>query len=126
MDERRRSRRITYRAVARVGGLNIGRRRARLSDLSTNGAYISAGAALPVGHRTVLSFTLVDRELSPEIEVVYAESGKGMGVQFINLSPSERALIRSLVAAEAGGLATRRRDSPRSRFARSRRAHSAR
>jgi hypothetical protein len=27
-------------------------------------------------------------------------SGRGMGVRFINLSPSERALIRSLVEAD--------------------------
>ncbi len=77
----------------------------RLTDLSVGGARIDSRTALPVGHRTVLSFTLVDREVSPEIEVIYAVSGKGMGVQFINLSPSERALIRSLIAADASASA---------------------
>ncbi len=124
MDERRRSKRISCRAEARVRGLGRRRLPVRLSDLSTHGACLDSGTALPVGHRTVLSFTLVDRDLSPEIEVVYAVTGKGMGVQFINLSPSERALIRSLVAAEAGRTATPPHDIPRSRFARSRRAHS--
>ncbi len=124
MDERRRSKRISCRAEARVRGLGRSRVPVRLSDLSAHGARIHARTALPVGHRTVLSFTLVDRDLSPEIEVVYAVAGQGMGVQFINLSPSERVLIRSLVAADARRALSPGRDTPRSRFARSRRAHS--
>jgi hypothetical protein len=55
---------------------------------------------LPVGRRAVLSLTLVDRDIRAEIEVIYAVPGHGMGVQFINLSPSERELIESLVESE--------------------------
>jgi hypothetical protein len=80
--------------------LDIGRVDARVTDLGVGGAHMDARTTLPVGRRAVLSFTLIDREVSAEIEVIYAVPGHGMGVQFINLSPSERVLIKSLVEAD--------------------------
>jgi hypothetical protein len=100
MAERRRSKRVVCRAEARVGGLEPTHAATRLADLSAEGAYIDSPMTLGVGERAAVSFWLVDRDVSAEIEVVYAVPGRGMGVQFISLSPAERELIKSLVEAE--------------------------
>jgi hypothetical protein len=42
-------------------------------------ARMDSLATLPVGHRAVLSFTLIDREVTAEIEVIYSVPGRGMG-----------------------------------------------
>ena len=99
MIERRSSRRVAYRAEAHVDGPHASRTPTRVADLGADGAYMDSPATLPVGHRAVLSFTLIDRELTAEIEVIYSVPGRGMGVRFINLSPAERSLIKSIVEA---------------------------
>jgi hypothetical protein len=100
MAERRHEKRVTCQADAHIDGLEAGRLHAQVTDLGVGGAHMDSHATLPVGRRAVLSFTLVDREVSAEIEVIYAMPGRGMGVQFINLSSAERELIKSLVDAD--------------------------
>ena len=99
MIERRSSRRVAYQAEGHVDGPHTSRTPARVAELGADGAYMDSPATLPVGHRAVLSFTLIDRELTAEIEVIYSVPGRGMGVRFINLSPAERSLIKSIVEA---------------------------
>ncbi len=101
MAERRQGQRISCQADAHIDGPDDGHLHARVTDLGVGGAHMDALTTLPVGRRAVLSFALIDREVSAEIEVIYAMPGHGMGVRFINLSPSERVLIKSLVEADS-------------------------
>lgn len=105
MTEKRQATRIPYHVDVIVSGLDTSHAPTRIMDLSTGGAYIDSRTVLPAGHHAIVSFMLVDRELSPEIEVIYAVPGMGMGVQFIGLSASERELIRALVDTEVSGSA---------------------
>jgi hypothetical protein len=100
MAERRQGKRISCHAGAHIDGLDVGHLQARVTDLGVGGAHMDTLTTLPVGRKAVLSFALIDREVSAEIEVIYAVPGHGMGVRFINLSPSERVLIESLVEAD--------------------------
>jgi hypothetical protein len=101
MAERRHGRRITCHADAHIDGLDVGRLQAHVTDLGVGGVHIDTRTTLSAGRTGILSFTLIDREVTAEIEVIYTVPGRGMGVQFINLSPSERALIESLVEADS-------------------------
>jgi hypothetical protein len=100
MAERRHGQRISCHADGHIDGLDVGRVHALITDLGVGGVHVDTRTNQPVGQRGILSFTLIDREVTAEIEVIYTVSGRGMGVRFINLSPSERALIRSLVEAD--------------------------
>jgi len=101
MSEKRRGRRIVYHVEARVEGLETGRQSTRVTDISTEGAFIDSRTVFPVGRRGVVAFAVGDREISVEIEVVHAMSGMGMGVRFVNLGAEERALIETLIKAHS-------------------------
>jgi hypothetical protein len=97
--ERRGSKRITFYADARLDALDPYSALARVSNLSTSGAFIDAPSVLPPGTFSRLTFRARDREIRVSIEVVRSVPAIGMGVQFVNLGPEDLAVIEALVRA---------------------------
>jgi len=74
---------------------------ARISDLSTTGAFLDSMNPLPVGTRLVLRFRAGPKEVHAAAEVVHSMPSFGMGVRFLELSGESRAAIEALVRAQA-------------------------
>ncbi len=74
---------------------------ARISDLSTTGAFLDSMNPLPVGTKLVLRFMAGPREVTAAAEVVHSMPSFGMGVRFRELSAESRAAIEALVRAQA-------------------------
>ncbi len=97
--ERRKAARVTYFAEAWLEGLDVSRTSVRLGDLSTEGAFVDARTVLPPGTVARLRFRLEEREISVMTEVRYAIPAIGMGLQFLDLPPGDRAAIQTFVAS---------------------------
>lgn len=93
-DERRTSERIRYVVEVELDGLL----RARLLDLSPEGAFIESRTAFTPGAVVQLRFTLLGREIETAAEIRHSCRGIGMGVKFIGLDPLVRAEIGRLLA----------------------------
>ncbi len=74
---------------------------ARISDLSTTGAFLDSMTPLPVGTRLVLRFMAGPQEVHAAAEVVHSMPSFGMGVRFLDLSGEGRAAIEALVSEGA-------------------------
>ncbi len=74
---------------------------ARISDLSTTGAFLDSMNPLPVGTKLVLRFTAGPHEVRAAAEVVHSMPSFGMGVRFLDLSGEGRAAIEALVSEGA-------------------------
>jgi hypothetical protein len=74
---------------------------ARISDLSTTGAFLDSMNPLPVGTRLVLRFVAGTREVRAAAEVVHSMPSFGMGVRFLDLSGEGRAAIEALISEVA-------------------------
>jgi hypothetical protein len=74
---------------------------ARISDLSTTGAFLDSMNPLPVGTRLVLRFMAGAQEVQAAAEVVHSMPSFGMGVRFLDLSGEGRAAIEALVREQA-------------------------
>ena len=98
--DQRRSRRVIYYSEALVEGLDVGGAMARVSDLSTSGAFIASRTVMPPGTLTKLTFRVRYREIQVTVAVRYAIPEIGMGVRFVNLSQEDRALIEEVVKAQ--------------------------
>lgn len=74
----------------------------RAGNLSVGGAYFVQTIPLPLGTRVRLRFTLPgdSKELACAGEIVSAKD-LGMGVQFVDLAPADRARIERLIARAA-------------------------
>jgi len=73
------------------------------ANLSVGGAYFTHTFPLELGRRVQLKFTLPGPEqavVECKAEIVTAE-GLGMGVQFIDLAPADRARIENLIHRKA-------------------------
>jgi len=70
---------------------------ARISDLSTTGAFLDSMNALPAGTKLALRFRAGPQEVRVAAEVVHAMPQFGMGVRFLDLSGESRAAIEALV-----------------------------
>lgn len=70
----------------------------RASNLSVGGAYFTQTCPLPLGTKVQLKFTLPGEEaqISCRAEIVTAKE-LGMGVQFTDLSDTDRARIEALI-----------------------------
>jgi hypothetical protein len=71
---------------------------ARISDLSTTGAFLDSMNPLPAGTRLVLRFMAGPQEVRAAAEVVHSMPSFGMGVRFTDLSGEGRAAIEALVS----------------------------
>ena len=73
---------------------------ARISDLSTTGAFLDCLNTLPVGTRLGLRFVLNEHLVTVVSEVMHSMPQFGMGVRFLNLSPESRAMIENLLGSQ--------------------------
>jgi len=74
---------------------------ARISDLSTTGAFLDSMNPLPPGTKLALRFMAGPREVRVGAEVVHGMPSFGMGVRFLDLSGEGRAAIEALVREQA-------------------------
>jgi hypothetical protein len=74
---------------------------ARISDLSTSGAFLDSMNAVPPGTRLALRFTAGGQEIRAAAEVVHTMPQFGMGVRFLDLSGDDRAAIEALVREQS-------------------------
>jgi hypothetical protein len=74
---------------------------ARISDLSTTGAFLDSMNPLPAGTRLALRFRAGAQEVRAVAEVVHSMPSFGMGVRFVDLSGDARAAIAALVSGQA-------------------------
>lgn len=70
---------------------------ARISDLSTTGAFLDSMNPLPPGTKLALRFKAGPREVQVSGEVVHMMPQFGMGVRFLDLSGEDRAAIEALI-----------------------------
>jgi hypothetical protein len=70
---------------------------ARMSDLSTTGAFLDSMNGLPPGTKLALRFAAGEHEVRAAAEVVHTMPNFGMGVRFLDLSDDDRAAIEALV-----------------------------
>jgi hypothetical protein len=97
-DDRRRSQRALFCNEVEVVG--FGPRRS--SDLSAGGMFIEAIAAFPRDTVLQLRFKLQEDEPSPIVvkaKVLYIVNGIGVGVEFMDLAPSDRMRIERMLSA---------------------------
>jgi hypothetical protein len=73
---------------------------ARISDLSTAGAFLDSMNPLPPGTRLALRFMAGAQEVRVAAEVVHTMPNFGMGVRFLDLSREGRAALEALVSAQ--------------------------
>jgi hypothetical protein len=69
----------------------------RVRDLSVGGAFVTTPAPPPVGSRVKLLFVLPEGEVRIEGIVRYAESKKGMGLEFTHMGTGDGARLRELM-----------------------------
>jgi len=93
-EEKRASKRIRQFVEVELDGLV----RARLSDLSAEGAFIESRTVLTPGSVVQLHFTVLGRDIETAAEVRHSCPGIGMGVKFISLDPPIRTEIARLLA----------------------------
>ena len=74
---------------------------ARLTDISLGGCYLEIMSPLPVLTYVNLALTLEEQRLQARGQVVVCHPNFGMGIQFIDLSPGDRRMLESWLAAMA-------------------------
>ena len=70
---------------------------ARMSDLSTTGAFLDAMNGLPPGTKLALRFNAGQQEVRVAAEVMHTMPNFGMGVRFLDLADEGRAAIEALI-----------------------------
>ena len=70
---------------------------ARMSDVSTTGAFLDSMAGLRPGTKLALGFKVGAQEVRVAAEVMHTMPQFGMGVRFLNLSGEGRAAIEALI-----------------------------
>ena len=96
------SRRKFVTRVERDEGIFLGFSR----DISVGGMFIETKTPFPEGYALKLRFHLDDGgpELVVEAEVCYMVMNLCMGIEFVDLSPSDRARIETYVGKAEGGV----------------------
>ena len=79
-----------------------GKSTARISDISLGGCYIDTIAQAPIGEPLTLQLIASTGETKQlRGRVTYALEGFGFGVEFVDLTDSQRDFLKRLVAAAA-------------------------
>ena len=80
---------------------NTGRYDARTSDLSLGGCFIDTIGRVTSGERLKFKLRMADEEwIEVEGAVIYAYPNVGFGVQFTNISESDKKKLEKLVNPE--------------------------
>jgi hypothetical protein len=105
-DERRRSPRFPFSAVAEVMDRRSGARMpVRIADISQDGCYADALNVFPTGTHVVISIRHANLEFRTMATVAYALPSMGMGVQFAETTPEMRAVLERWIAEACGEIA---------------------
>ena len=102
--EQRQYRRATIRTETWIGQDGIFTRTAEtLRDLGEGGAFVETPQRFPLGAILSLRFKLpgVHRLIAGTVAVRNFRGGNGLGVEFLDLSPSDREDLRSFVCSNA-------------------------
>jgi PilZ domain len=70
---------------------------ARMSDISTTGAFLDSMSGLPPGTKLALGFRVGETPVKVAAEVVHTMPNFGMGVRFLDLPGEARAAIEALI-----------------------------
>ena len=70
---------------------------ARMSDVSTTGAFLDSMSGLHPGTKLALSFKVGAQVVQVAAEVMHTMPQFGMGVRFLNLSGEGRAAIEAVI-----------------------------
>lgn len=73
--------------------------RARLRDLSGQGAFVRTADPFPIGDRLHLKFQLEGKWVKATGVVRHSELGYGMGIQFLAIQPGHRQTLESYLSA---------------------------
>jgi len=95
--ERRAVKRISYICEVECEGGGRSRFATRITDLSTNGAFIDSITAFAPGSFIKLKFRIKDVVIETAAEVRYSMPQIGMGVRFLTLMPEHISALQSLV-----------------------------
>jgi len=80
-----------------------GKRSARISDISIGGCYIDTIAQVPVGETLQLQISSSSgNTMQFAGRVAYVLEGFGFGVEFIDLSDTQREFLSQIVSSAAG------------------------
>ena len=79
---------------------------ARLTDISLGGCYLETMSPMPVLTYINLGLILEEQHLNAKGQVVVSHPNFGMGIQFIDLSPADRKMLESWLAALAPKVVT--------------------
>lgn len=89
--DRRKSARFAVSASADMLELRTRTRLSgRASDLGEGGCYVDTVTPFPAGTTVVLNLTSEHHKVHAMANVVYAHSGKGMGLAFAEMTPTQR------------------------------------
>ena len=69
-------------------------------DISPGGLYMNTQAEIPEGSVLTLRIPLAGRDIVCNGEVVYSNTGRGVGVNFQGLSDEDRAYLERTLAGE--------------------------
>lgn len=69
-------------------------------DISPGGLYMNTQAEIPEGSLLTLRIPLAGRDIVCNGEVVYSNTGRGVGVNFQGLSDEDRAHLERTLAGE--------------------------
>ena len=96
-EERRTAKRISFRTEIEWAGPDMPVIQTRTGNLSTGGTFIETITNLQVGTVLRLKFSAGGQEVRVIGKVCYRLPQRGIGVQFLNLSPEQRAAIESVM-----------------------------
>jgi hypothetical protein len=87
----------------------------QVSDLNEQGCYVDTNICFPIGTLAKIRIVREGKSLEAQVKVIFAQSGKGMGLLFSALRPAESAVLEGWIAAcrETSWLAANRRRSQR-------------
>lgn len=97
MNEKRKYHRITFFTEVEwiVSGASF---KGTISDISEGGAYIDTLNPCPIGTLIRMKFKISDnKELNLKAVVKNSMIGMGMGVEFINLTEEQKAILQELI-----------------------------
>jgi hypothetical protein len=99
----RRSTRYTIGATAEVKDLGSRKENVLITrDLSAGGCFVSTAAPLPPGSRLRVRITHRGDEFKALCRVTNNVSAQGMGLEFIEVKPNDRAILEKWLSAEKG------------------------
>jgi hypothetical protein len=101
--ERRRGERLSFSAVAEVTEPSSKASIAvRIADLGLNGCYADSLSVFPVGTVIKVSIRHSGKHFQNDAKVVYAKTGMGMGLNFMDMSSEMQSMVQEWLYGNKG------------------------